>query len=134
MYIVIISHACNLRSAIILTRTLRWDTLSIAPIVTFSWHMYAISLVRNQRISLNKIENILTPYFHSSCTLERYLTFYKILTLLKILLCFFGSFVTGSGVVGIDVVWSKKKFDKIWIKFYIDLIINQKPYTKIYFI
>jgi len=50
--IVIISHACNLRSAIILTRTLRWDNLSIARIGRFSWHKYAISLVRNQRISL----------------------------------------------------------------------------------
>ena len=108
--IVIISHACNLRSAIILTRSLRWDNLSIATIDTFSWHMYAISLVRNQRISLNKIETIFTPYFHSSCTF--YLTFYKILTLLKVLLCFFGSFVTGSGVVDSAVV-SLENLDKV---------------------
>ena len=50
-YMVIISNACYLRSAIILTRTMRWDVTAMAAIGSFSWLLFAISIGHKQIIS-----------------------------------------------------------------------------------
>ena len=69
--IIIIGNARSHRSTMTFTQTLRWNVFSIASIFeTISWHMFAISIVRNQGICLNKKENF---FLHGSFLFNLYI-------------------------------------------------------------